>query len=143
MRSPGIEPGSITWQATIITTRPRARRDKRAPEVRLELTTYRLTAGRATDCAIQELMLSCGGVAQMVERMLSMHEAQGSIPCSSTFLFFPSPLFIVFFFLFLQKTFAKCEKKTLRSLRQRTKRSALKHAQKVDSNHWDVNPPWI
>ena len=26
----------------------------------------------------------CGGVAQMVERMLSMHEAQGSIPCSST-----------------------------------------------------------
>ena len=24
MRSPGIEPGSITWQATIITTRPRA-----------------------------------------------------------------------------------------------------------------------
>ena len=23
MRSPGIEPGSITWQATIITTRPR------------------------------------------------------------------------------------------------------------------------
>ena len=26
-----------------------------------------------------------GGVAQMVERMLSMHEAQGSIPCSSTF----------------------------------------------------------
>ena len=28
---------------------------------------------------------SVGGVAQMVERMLSMHEAQGSIPCSSTF----------------------------------------------------------
>ena len=27
---------------------------KKAPEVRLELTTYRLTAGRATDCAIQE-----------------------------------------------------------------------------------------
>jgi hypothetical protein len=25
MRSPGIEPGSITWQATIITTRPRTR----------------------------------------------------------------------------------------------------------------------
>jgi hypothetical protein len=56
MRSPGIEPGSITWQATIITTRPRALRQKRAPEVRLELTTYRLTAGRATDCAIQELV---------------------------------------------------------------------------------------
>ena len=30
-----------------------------------------------------------GGVAQMVERLLSMQEAQGSIPCSSTaFLFF-------------------------------------------------------
>jgi hypothetical protein len=27
MRSPGIEPGSITWQATIITTRPRALSD--------------------------------------------------------------------------------------------------------------------
>jgi hypothetical protein len=26
----------------------------------------------------------------MVERMLSMHEAQGSIPCSSTFFFFGS-----------------------------------------------------
>jgi hypothetical protein len=26
-----------------------------------------------------------GGVAQMVERLLSMQEAQGSIPCSSTF----------------------------------------------------------
>jgi hypothetical protein len=32
-----------------------------------------------------------GGVAQMVERMLSMHEAQGSIPCSSTF-FLPTRL---------------------------------------------------
>ena len=30
-------------------------RRKKAPEVRLELTTYRLTAGRATDCAIQEI----------------------------------------------------------------------------------------
>ena len=29
-----------------------------------------------------------GGVAQMVERMLSMHEAQGSIPCFSTFFVF-------------------------------------------------------
>ena len=27
MRSPGIEPGSITWQATIITTRPRTLHD--------------------------------------------------------------------------------------------------------------------
>jgi hypothetical protein len=34
----------------------------------------------------------CGGVAQMVERMLSMHEAQGSIPCSSTVFF------VLFFF---------------------------------------------
>ena len=29
-----------------------------APRVRLELTTYRLTAGRAADCAIQELVAS-------------------------------------------------------------------------------------
>jgi hypothetical protein len=29
-------------------------RKKSAPRVRLELTTYRLTAGRAADCAIQE-----------------------------------------------------------------------------------------
>ena len=28
-----------------------------------------------------------GGVAQMVERLLSMQEAQGSIPCSSTIFF--------------------------------------------------------
>ena len=33
----------------------RKERDKNAPRVRLELTTYRLTAGRAADCAIQEL----------------------------------------------------------------------------------------
>ena len=31
-------------------------RSKNAPRVRLELTTYRLTAGRAADCAIQELL---------------------------------------------------------------------------------------
>ena len=29
---------------------------KKAPRVRLELTTYRLTAGRAADCAIQEFL---------------------------------------------------------------------------------------
>ena len=34
----------------------RRRRKKKAPEVRLELTTYRLTAGRAADCAIQDLV---------------------------------------------------------------------------------------
>ena len=34
-----------------------------------------------------QLLDVVGGVAQMVERMLSMHEAQGSIPCSSTFFF--------------------------------------------------------
>lgn len=32
-------------------------RAKRTPRGRLELPTYRLTAGRATDCAIQELLL--------------------------------------------------------------------------------------
>ncbi len=36
-------------------------RKKEAPEVRLELTTYRLTAGRAADCAIQDLALSHPG----------------------------------------------------------------------------------
>jgi hypothetical protein len=36
-----------------------------------------------------------GDVAQMVERVLSMHEAQGSIPCFSTFLSF---LFVSFVF---------------------------------------------
>lgn len=35
-----------------------------------------------------------GDVAQMVERMLSMHEAQGSIPCFSSF-------FCLMFFFFL------------------------------------------
>jgi hypothetical protein len=76
MRSPGIEPGSITWQATIITTRPRALRQKRAPEVRLELTTYRLTAGRATDCAIQELVNKnavCGDRTHALTNMRLKH----------------------------------------------------------------------
>ena len=35
-----------------------------------------------------------GDVAQMVERVLSMHEAQGSIPCFSTFLSFFFGLFV-------------------------------------------------
>ena len=35
------------------------------------------------------MQLVCGGVAQMVERLLCMQKAQGSIPCSSTFLIFP------------------------------------------------------
>lgn len=38
-----------------------------------------------------------GGVAQMVERLLCMQEAQGSIPCSSTVPFFS---FLLFFFFF-------------------------------------------
>ena len=38
-----------------------------------------------TLCPFVAGVLCDGGVAQMVERMLSMHEAQGSIPCSSTF----------------------------------------------------------
>jgi hypothetical protein len=128
LRSPGIEPGSTAWKATMLTitpatrayscatplskdglrrpqykkhcilrgsnprglcpmglksialtTRPRMRAPGNralalspaqkiralergdsqkdfAPRVRLELTTYRLTAGRAADCAIQELV---------------------------------------------------------------------------------------
>jgi hypothetical protein len=38
------------------------------------------------------LTCSTGGVAQMVERLLSMQEAQGSIPCSSTAFLFVLPL---------------------------------------------------
>ena len=54
-------------KSSALTTRPRMRVRRHsvptapkkvgAPRVRLELTTYRLTAGRATDCAIQELIL--------------------------------------------------------------------------------------
>jgi hypothetical protein len=39
-----------------------------------------------------------GGVAQMVERVLCMHEAQGSIPCSSNFCFY-FPSFLLLFLL--------------------------------------------
>ena len=35
---------------------PTALKKVGAPRVRLELTTYRLTAGRAADCAIQETL---------------------------------------------------------------------------------------
>ena len=60
---PGLEPGlqgSEPWVLTNYTIGPLTRQPaqkgkKKAPRVRLELTTYRLTAGRAADCAIQEL----------------------------------------------------------------------------------------
>ena len=39
-----------------------------------------------------------GGLAQMVERVLSMHEVAGSMPASSTTFFFG---FFFFFFFFL------------------------------------------
>jgi hypothetical protein len=64
--SRGLRP--LGLKSSALTTRPRMRVRSRAhnaggthskrfgaPRVRLELTTYRLTAGRATDCAIQEL----------------------------------------------------------------------------------------
>ena len=41
----------------------------------------------ALSIAPLRLSMKDGGVAQMVERTLSMREAQGSIPCSSTFFF--------------------------------------------------------
>ena len=52
-------------KSSALTTRPRMQQlskkmQKIAPGVRLELTTYRLTAGRAADCAIQELMMPQG-----------------------------------------------------------------------------------
>ena len=40
-----------------------------------------------------------GGVAQVVERLLSMQEAQGSIPCSSTFFVFVLFCFFLFFLI--------------------------------------------
>ena len=60
---PGLEPGlqgSEPWVLTNYTIEPLMRKvgrgKKKAPRVRLELTTYRLTAGRAADCAIQDFM---------------------------------------------------------------------------------------
>ena len=53
-------PQSLPPEGSALSIRPQGqhnepqREAKKAPEVRLELTTYRLTAGRATDCAIQE-----------------------------------------------------------------------------------------
>ena len=59
MREPGIEPGPTPWQGAI-----------------LPLDHSRL-----------DVLFACkGGVAQMVERSLSMREVQGSIPCISTLL---------------------------------------------------------
>ena len=52
-----------------------------APEVRLELTTYRLTAGRATDCAIQDFITdnkSARGLVVMIVACQVMDP--GSIP---------------------------------------------------------------
>ena len=44
--------------AIIIAQKKSVGMKKNAPRVRLEITTYRLTAGRAADCAIQELVLT-------------------------------------------------------------------------------------
>ena len=41
----------------------------------------------------------------MVERMLCMHEAQGSIPCSSITFFFLRVFFFFFFFFFFLRVF--------------------------------------
>ena len=51
------------------------------------------------------LFLYVGGVAQMVERLLCMQKAQGSIPCSSNFFSF------FFFFFHKKKNEKKKEKK--------------------------------
>jgi hypothetical protein len=55
---------------------PTALKKVGAPKVRLELTTYRLTAGRAADCAIQELVLVTG--IGNVEK--GMYRLRGSNP---------------------------------------------------------------
>ena len=75
---PGLEPGlqgSEPWVLTNYTIEPLMRNvgrgKKKAPRVRLELTTYRLTAGRAADCAIQDFD---------AERLLTMSvQTQASI----------------------------------------------------------------
>ena len=50
LRGPGIEPGSTAWKAAMLTITPatlvKSLQKQKTPEVRLELTTYRLTAGR-------------------------------------------------------------------------------------------------
>ena len=100
MRSPGIEPGSITWQATIITTRPRTR-----------IRTHQGLARDENGCTRAPL-------TQSVEYWSYEPKVAGSSPAWSS------------------RPFAQRQ--------HSTKRKALKpHAQKVDSNHWDVNPPWI
>ena len=56
------------------------------------------------------LFLYVGGVAQMVERLLCMQKAQGSIPCSSTFFSFS------FFFIKKKNEKQKKKKRTRRDL---------------------------
>ena len=53
--------------------------------MRLELTTYRLTAGRATDCAIQELTQA--RMAQWIRRLPTEQEIPGSSPGMGFFHF--------------------------------------------------------
>ena len=50
------------------------------------------TKRRITEGCQSALSSRSGGLAQMVERVLSMHEAQGSIPWFSTFFFAHAPL---------------------------------------------------
>jgi hypothetical protein len=63
--------------------------------VRLELTTYRLTAGRATDCAIQELRRQKSVAGVMVSIAAFQAVDPGSIPGPR--IFFARILLCVFF----------------------------------------------
>jgi hypothetical protein len=66
---------------------PQRKDQKKAPEVRLELTTYRLTAGRATDCAIQDLVCT-DNVAEWLRPAKLMGFARvGSNPTVVDFFF--------------------------------------------------------
>lgn len=55
-------------------TRKKTKKKKKAPEVRLELTTYRLTAGRAADCAIQD---PCAGEGAVKEQKHARTQKRG------------------------------------------------------------------
>ena len=95
---PGLEPGlqgSEPWVLTNYTIEPLMRKvgrgKKKAPRVRLELTTYRLTAGRAADCAIQEHVVVSqiksstqrnvsSLLSLVVEHSLCKRKVGGSIP---------------------------------------------------------------
>ena len=96
MRSPGIEPGSTAWKATMLTITPATlyTMEDLKKNSQSETRTHNLPVNSRARCRLRHpglLRVNNGDVAQMVERLLSMQEAQGSIPCFSTFFFLLGP----------------------------------------------------